>query len=240
MKEILNNDKKLFYRVTSTEALIKAWVDLKNKQGVNMPYFFNGVLQNISKHWFETVSEKLRKGVMKYPKARSVKISKSFNQSSKRFLIIHNPKIKVIEQAFLNALEPHFEGIFESITVEKNCQKLVNEEFVDIHEVCETSINSPVFFKHSKRVSPKIFKNSSVGLRLNRTVYFALHKIKHWKTNIVFFLSCDLKKSFKKVHRNRLKNVFNSIIVDEKFWLEIQKMLNAGFVQESFTLYKDT
>jgi len=57
---------------------------------------------------------------------------------------------------------------------------------------------------------------------------------------LCFFLSCDIKKAFDKIHRNRLKNVFNKVIVDERFWIEIQKMLNAGFVQENLAYYKDT
>jgi hypothetical protein len=59
------------------------------------------------------VSEKLRKGVMKYPKVRRIRIFKSSGKLGQIPLMINDPRIKIIEQAFLNAIEPCFEGIFE-------------------------------------------------------------------------------------------------------------------------------
>jgi hypothetical protein len=74
MKDNLNNDKELFHKATSTEALIEAWTQLKSNSGMLTPGSDNETLQSISKHWFETVSEKLRKGVMKYPKAKRLEV----------------------------------------------------------------------------------------------------------------------------------------------------------------------
>lgn len=65
MKDILNNDKDLFYKSTSPKALIEAWFQLKSKPSMHKPGYDNETLQGILKQWLETVSEKLRKGNMK-------------------------------------------------------------------------------------------------------------------------------------------------------------------------------
>jgi hypothetical protein len=122
---------------------------------------------------------------------------------------------------------------------EKEYQKLVTEKSTYIKKSYDVETKKTIFLK-SIWISPKIFKDSSVGFRPNRSAHTALHRIKHWRTNTVFFLSCDIKKAFDKIHRNRLKNVFNEVIVDERFWIEIQKMLNAGFVKENLAYYEDT
>lgn len=240
IKDILNNDKELFYKATSVEALIEAWHQLKSRPGMHTPGSDNETLQGISKQWFETVSEKLRKENMKYPKVKRIEISKSLNKSGTRLLTINNPRIKVIERAFLNALESHFEGIFKWTSIsESEYKKLAADKSAYIKKSQDKNLKTLVFLKYSL-ISPRVFKNSSVGFRPGRSAHTALHRIKFWRTNTVYFLSCDIKKVFDKVHRNRLKNAFNAVIVDKRFWLEIQKMLNAGFVKESLVYYEDT
>jgi retron-type reverse transcriptase len=240
MKDNLNNDKELFHKATSTEALIEAWTQLKSNSGMLTPGSDNETLQSISKHWFETVSEKLRKGVMKYPKAKRLEVPKTTDKIGRRLLTINNPRIKIIERALLNATEPHFEGVFEWVSIsEKEYQKLVTEKSTYIKKSYDVETKKTIFLK-SIWISPRIFKDSSVGFRPNRSAHTALHRIKLWRTNTVFFLSCDIKRAFDKIHRNRLKNVFNEVIVDERFWIEIQKMLNAGFVKENLAYYEDT
>ena len=239
MKDILNNDKDLFYKSTSPEALIEAWTQLKSKPGMQTPGSDNETLQGISKQWFETVSEKLRKGTMKYPKARRIEIQKPLGKLGTRPLTINNPRIKVIERAFLNALEPHFEGIFKWVSIsESEYKKLVNCKSTYVKK-CYDKDSKKISFLKSEWISPRVFKDSSVGFRPYRSAHTALHRIKFWRTNTVFFLSCDIKKAFDKVHRNRLKNAFKAVIIDERFWVEIQKMLNAGFVKENLAYYED-
>ena len=239
MKGILNNDKDLFYKATSPEALMEAWTQLKSKPGMHTPGSDNETLQGISKQWFETVSEKLRKGSMKYPKARRIEIKKPLGKSGTRPLTINNPRIKVIERALLNALEPHFEGIFKWVSIsESEYKKLVNCKSTYVKKYYDKDSKKTSFLK-SEWISPRVFKDSSVGFRPHRSAHTALHRIKFWRTDTVFFLSCDIKKAFDKVHRNRLKNAFKAVIVDERFWLEIQKMLNAGFVKENLAYYED-
>lgn len=239
MKDILNNDKELFYKATIVEALIEAWHQLKSRPGMHTPSSDNETLQGISKQWFEIVSEKLRKGNMRYPKVRRIEISKLLNKSDTRLLTINNPRIKVLERAFLNALEPHFEGILKWTSIsESEYKKLAADKSAYIKKSQDKNLKTPVFLK-SDWISPRVFKNSSVGFRPGRSAHTALRRIKFWRTNTVYFFSCDIKKAFDKVHRNRLKNAFIAVIVDERFWLEIQKMLNAGLVKESLVHYED-
>lgn len=233
LKDILNNDKDLFYKATSPEALIEAWTQLKNKTSMHTPGFENETLHGISKQWFETVSEKLRKGGMKYPKAKRIEIKKPLGKLGTQPLTINSPRIKVIERTFLNVLEPHFEGIFEWGSIsESEYKKLVNCKSTYVKKYYDKNLKKISFFK-SEWISPRVFKDSSVGFRPDRSAHTALRRVKFWRTNTVFFLSCDIKKAFYKVHRNRLKNAFKAVIIDERFWLEIQKMLNAGFVKEN-------
>jgi hypothetical protein len=49
---------------------------------------------------------------MKYPSIRWKETLKSIGKSGSRLLTISHYRIKVIEKAFLNVLEPQFEGIF--------------------------------------------------------------------------------------------------------------------------------
>jgi retron-type reverse transcriptase len=226
-----SNNNELFYKASSVEALIEAWIQLKSNPG--MLTSGSETLHKISKQWFEKISEKLRRGDMKYPSVRRIEIPKPTGKSGTRPLTRSNPRIKVIERAFLNFLEPQFEGIFnwEPVTKEE-CQRLEKEGSTNIKTLYEKDSSKTVYLKMNW-VSPKIFKDSSVGFRPNRSVHMALHKIKHWRTNTVYFIDCDIKKAFETIHRGKLKNAFKAVIVDEKFWLEIQKMLNAGYLKEN-------
>ena len=176
---------------------------------------------------------------MKYPNARRIETSKPTDKLGTKFLSINNPKIKVIEKAFLNVLEPQFEGIFnwESITKEEY-QRLGKEGSRFIKILHEKDTNEPSYFKMNS-VSPRIFKDSNMYFRPNRSAHTALHKIKHWRTNTVYFINCVIKKAFDTIHRDKLKNAFKAVIVDERFWLEIQKMLNAGHIKENLLYYDE-
>lgn len=62
-------------------------------------------ISGISRKWFQVTSGKLLKGSFKFPKRRKQKIPKNGGQGY-RELGISNPRIKIIERALLNALEP--------------------------------------------------------------------------------------------------------------------------------------
>jgi hypothetical protein len=227
------NDNELFYKASSLEALIEAWVQLKSNPEMLTSSFATGTLNKISRQWFEKVSEKLIKGDMKYPSIRWKKTLKSIGNSGSRLLTISHYRIKVIEKAFLNVLEPQFEGIFnwESIT-KGEYKRLEKKGFTRIKTLYKKSSHKKLYFKMNL-ILPQIFKDKSVRFKPNRSAHMALHKIKHWKTNTVYFIYCGIKKVFETIHKSKLKNAFKSVIVDERFWLEIQKMLNAGYIQEN-------
>jgi len=71
----------------------------------------NSILSNgINDAWFVKTSKKLLEGSFQYPMRKRVFIDKANNE--KILLTSVNFKIKVIEKALFNALEPQFEGYF--------------------------------------------------------------------------------------------------------------------------------
>lgn len=67
-------------------------------------------LDKIDESWFELTSEKLLQGNYKYPNRRRIHIPKPAGKEGTRLLTITNPRVKVIERALLDAIEPLFEG----------------------------------------------------------------------------------------------------------------------------------
>jgi len=108
--EFFNNDEKLFERAVSIEALQRAWFELKSKPRMSTPATDEITLSGISKKWFVTANQKLLAGTFKFPNRRRMSIDKP--GGGKRPLTLSNPRIKVIEKALLNAIEPHFEGLY--------------------------------------------------------------------------------------------------------------------------------
>lgn len=98
------NDKKLFERAVSVDALKRAWFTLRSKPGMMTVGSSPKTLSGISNHWFKTTSRKRLDGSFKYPNRRRVLIDKP--DGGKRPLTIANPRIKVIERPLLNAVEP--------------------------------------------------------------------------------------------------------------------------------------
>jgi len=108
--EFFNNDEKFFERAVSIEALKRAWFELKSKPGMSIPIINEIPLSRISKTWFVTANQKLLAGMFKFPNRKKMNINKL--GGSKRPLILSNSRIKIIEKALLNAVEPHFEGLY--------------------------------------------------------------------------------------------------------------------------------
>lgn len=196
MKNNINfyNDKKLFYKATSVEALVKAWTQLKNKP--KMLAYISNSWPKLSDCWFKIISEKLRKSCMKYPKAKRLKTLNSCNKWNVISLItFSNFRIKIIEQAFLNALKPQFEGTFnwKAIT-NKKYQRLEKKKKLNIKKFQKKNSNKIYYFKMNW-VSVKLFRNNNVNFfRPNWSFNIALNKIRQWKTNVEYFLNwCDKK-----------------------------------------------
>lgn len=80
-------------------------MQIKSKPGMLTKGSDEETISGISKNWFRVTSEKLANGTFKFPKRRVKKIPKNSGQGY-RVLGILNPRIKIIEKALLNALEP--------------------------------------------------------------------------------------------------------------------------------------
>ena len=61
-----SKSNELFYKASSVETLIEAWTQLKSNPGMLTPSSETETLHRISKQWFEKISEKLRRGDMRY------------------------------------------------------------------------------------------------------------------------------------------------------------------------------
>jgi Type II intron maturase/Reverse transcriptase (RNA-dependent DNA polymerase) len=238
-KKWINNDNKLFERAVSVEALKRAWFSLKSKPGMSTRGSDFETLSGISEAWFTTTSGKLLKGTFKYPNRRRVPIDKP--DSGIRPLTIANPRIKIIERALLNALEPQFEGshVWDKID-EKEYQKANNDgqETNPDYKIRVVKNEDPVYLR-KRVISPCIFFPHNYGSRPNKSAHEALHNIKkNWRTNTNFLIDYDISKAFENINRKRLKNLFCAYIKDIRFWFEISKLLNAGVLFELQVIFE--
>lgn len=99
-----------FKEIVSPENLCNAWVQLNIKSDIFNQDVINNTLKAFDNLWFEQMSQKLIKGLYKYPKKRRVKISKPTGLVGLKRFKISNIKIKIIEKALLNGIKPFFEG----------------------------------------------------------------------------------------------------------------------------------
>lgn len=60
-----------------------------------------------------------------------------------------------------------------------------------------------------------------------------LEDINNWKFNISFFINSKIIMGFIKINKNRLRNIFFKILKDQRLWLEIEKMFEAGVINIS-------
>nr|AVR57705.1 hypothetical protein [Halamphora calidilacuna] len=111
---IVNNEKKPiklnFEEIASSDNLKSAWYQLKSNPGM--------LAYGTSTETLTSV--KLINGALKYPMRRRKNIPKPSSKNNTRLITIINPRIKIIEKAFLNSLEPLFEGSWSWSEVSKN------------------------------------------------------------------------------------------------------------------------
>lgn len=233
-ENILLNYKGLFIKAVSKVKLIEAWGQLKSNPGMLTKGSSDETLHGISSSWFEKTSERLINGSFKYPPARRTEIPKAPGKVGMRPLTITNPRIKIIERALLNALEPIFEGVIYWKDIKK-------EEWESAK-----AANTPNFsleYKQEKKkvvLAEKVFSPNSFGFRPSKSAHQALHQIKKtWLSNTVYLLDYDIKKAFDNVNKNRLENIFNKYVLDPRFFQEINKMLNAGYIKEDLVHYDE-
>lgn len=236
----ITNDNKLFERAVSIEALKRAWYIQKSKPGMMTKGSGEETLNSISDQWFITANKKLLEGSFKYPTRRRVLIEKP--DGGTRPLTIANPRIKIIERALLNALEPHFEGLHVWVEINESEYKAnikKQEEFAQYYRTLEAKDKKKPIYQKKHNILDKVFMSCNYGFRPHRSAHEALHNIKHWRTNTTFLIDYDVSKAFDNVNRKRLKNLFTSYIKDSRFWLEIAKMLNAGTTLELKQIFEN-
>jgi retron-type reverse transcriptase len=224
------NDEKLFEKAVSVDSLKRAWFALKSKPGMSTKGTDNVTLSGISDAWFIKTSMKLLEGSYQYPNKKRVLIDKP--GGGKRPLTIANPRIKVIERALLNALEPQFEGYFSWETI--NGKEYLSETSKNTYNSnYKTTVidNESLYFK-KKVLCPTVFYAHNYGSRPKKSAHQALKNIKHWRTNTTFLIDYDISKAFDNVNRKRLKNLFTKRIKDTRFWNEISKILNSGAIHD--------
>lgn len=222
----------LFDLAVTPEKLVEAWYQLKSNPGMMTPGPDLETLDKISKHWFETTSKKLTDGTFKYPPAKRIDIPKAPGKTGTRPLTISPPRIKIIERALLNALEPIFEGAYRKVEIPP--ELLPSPKELTLPENYTSTVKKGVKTWYKKTVYlDTIFHPTSFGFRPEKSAHMALHRIKtQWRSSTVYMLDYDIKKAFDTVNKNRLKNCFNKYVVDRRFFAEIDKMLNAGYLQD--------
>jgi retron-type reverse transcriptase len=219
-----------FEDLVSPENLRNAWIQLKSKPDMRIWGTANGALNSIENVWFEHTSQELIKGNYVYPDKRRVRISKTASKKGVRSLVILNPRIKIIEKAILNAIEPFFEGSWSWIKISKEEYGKLKTDSTIPNNNLKTN-KSGQFKKYWINITK--FQSSSYGFRPGRSIHGALQAITHWKKDTAWILDYDIWKGFDNVNKRRLHNIFLSHLNEPRLWKEIEKMINAGILDLS-------
>lgn len=106
-----------FENAISVENLKAAWYQLKSNPGMLTPGATSSTLNGITERWFIKTNERLLNGTYIYPIRKRIQIPKP-NKNETRPLTISDPKVKIIERALLNVLEPIMEGTWNWVKIE--------------------------------------------------------------------------------------------------------------------------
>jgi hypothetical protein len=166
--------------------LRNAWVQLKNKFGMFTERTTDVTLNSIENLWFEQTSQKLIEGHYKYPNKWKVWILKSGSKQKVRSLRISSFKVKIIEKAILNGIEPFFEGSWSWVQINK-------EDYETLKVNCtiannDIKINKKGQFKKHWVYNTK-FHSSSYGFRPGKSIHSCLLGIKKKKTPFEFWIT---------------------------------------------------
>lgn len=232
---ILNKEASEFFEKSlSVKKLMAAWAELKSNPGFVSSKELNNSLNNITPEWFQQINKALIEGSLRYPNRQRIYIPKA-KSSDLRPITISSPRVKIIEKALLNALEPFFEGLWEwEESSEKKINALLQNNLI---EVSDYKRNKEGWFLR-KWIQPRIFSQSSHGFRPGRSPHSALKTIKEWSKNVVWFIDYDIKKAFDNVNRKRLRNIFLGHINQPRVWLEIEKMMSYGIIDVNLVFEK--
>ena len=226
--DLFFNDALLFTRAVSADSLEKAWVCIQKFGGIA---FKEKKRYSFSAFWFNQTTKKLLEGSFKYPNRIRVSIHKFNNR--KRLVSMQNIRVKIIEMAILNALEPQFEGyyVWENIPENIYYLEVKKNKVRSNYKMISTSIGEISYFK-KRIICPTIFYPESYGFRPKKSAHQALKTIRHWRFNTTFLIDYNISTIFQGINQKRLKNIFKAKIKDPRFWSEISKILNAGVAHE--------
>lgn len=231
-----NNDEKLFEKAFSVGGLKKAWFALRGKPGLPKVESYLTERGDINDYWITTTSRKLLEGSFKYPSSRKVLQNKPGNVKSPSIIV--TLKIRIIEKAILNAIEPLLEGNFRWLEITKKDFDSEKARASDERNYRVVKIFDECVYQKKKVINPAIFSPHSYGFRPHKSAHQALKVLKHWRTDTSFLIDYGVSKSFCTVNRKRLKSFFYKRVFDVRFWLEISKILNFRVVTEPEQLFK--
>jgi hypothetical protein len=97
--------------VFSPKNLYNAFLEIKNQLFVLKDLNSLKRAKNIKLLWFKKTSEKLLNGNFKYFESKNIKTIQEYNNKNLKTLIFQDCKLKIIEKALVNSLEPIFEGL---------------------------------------------------------------------------------------------------------------------------------
>lgn len=221
--------KELSYEdIVSEQALKRAWAQLKSNPG--MTGASPETLDGIPEQWFCSASKALLEGKYEYPRKCRIQIPKPGKRET-RPLTISNPRVKIIERAILNAIEPHFEGSWRWETIPESTYEEIRKDPRRSNNDVKSNLkgNQKVYFAKVWE-HPTVWHSCSFGFRPKRSAHDALKAIKYWRKNTVWILDYDVRKAFDNVNRRRLANIFLSHINTPRLWQEIEKMMNAEII----------
>jgi retron-type reverse transcriptase len=133
-------------------------------------------VSSLSNVWFINATKKLLEGSFKYPEKIRMFIYKPNNR--KIPLSITNARIKVIEQALFNALEPQFEGYYVWENISKKIYHLEskkNKNYSNYKMVVDKNCDLQYFKKNI--ICPTLFCPENYGFRPNKSAHQALKAI---------------------------------------------------------------
>ena len=135
-------------------------------------------MNSLSAFWFNETTKKLLEGSFKYPDKIRMSIHTIHNR--KRLASMTNVRVKIIEMAIFNVLEPQFEGYY----VWENISEKIYSREVQKNNACSnyktiTTFTGETFYFKKKIKCPTIFYPENYGFRPKKSAHQALKTVKH-------------------------------------------------------------
>ena len=224
---------EIFSTICDERNLMAAWGKIKGKPGNLTQGGTPETLDAINLAWFENTSQKLRKGEYNYSPARRVNIPKDQGARSAqgtRPLTIASPRDKIIQQAFLQVLEPLWEGVCAWKETDKETWESHQQEYGANYPMAPGRKRQGKIYQIREWKIGPVFLNSNHGFRPERSVHTALKEIKNYWKNINWFIKLDIKKAFDRTDHHILMSQIKEVINDDQVIDELYKMLNANII----------